>query len=104
MTESVIQMGIALALVLFLIFVFAFIQKKRLKSSGLISLVAYHSFGNKTGVAALKIGKEILIVGITPTDFKLLKTFDEKNLEQEEIGNIMSNVERLKKIKEGLNG
>ncbi len=104
MTETSVQMGIALAFVIFLIFIIASVYKKRQKSSGLMSLVAYQSLGPKKGVAALKIGREILILGITPTDFRLLKTFDEKDVEPDEIGNIIDKVERLRRIKEGIDG
>lgn len=104
MTETSVQMGIALAFVIFLIFIIAFVYKKRQKSSGLMSLVAYQSLGPKKGVAALKIGREILILGITPADFRLLKTFDEKDFESDEIRNIIDKVERLRRIKEGIDG
>ncbi len=78
MTETLMQMVISLIFVILLIFLAAFVYKKKQRKSGLISLVEYLSIGPKKGVAALKIGREILILGITPTDFRLLKTLKEE--------------------------
>ena len=100
MIGTFLQMGAALVFVIFLIFAFAFLYKKRQKGSGLINLLAYQSFGQKMGVAALKIGGEILVLGITPTDFKLLKKMDEKDFQMDEVKNIADKVKKLKKIKE----
>jgi flagellar biogenesis protein FliO len=78
MTSLVGQISIVLSFIILLIFIAALINKKRQKGSGLISIVEYFSFGPKRGIAALKVGKEILIVGITLNEFRLLKTLDEK--------------------------
>ena len=72
------QVSIALSFIILLIFIAALVYKKRQKGSGLISIVEYFSFGPKRGIAALKVGKEILIVGITLNEFRLLKTLDEE--------------------------
>jgi flagellar biogenesis protein FliO len=76
MTELVLQMIAALAFVVLLIFLMAFVYRKRGKGAGLISLVSYQSIGQKMGVAAVKIGGEIFVLGVTPTDFKLLKRIE----------------------------
>lgn len=102
MTGVYIQMFAALILVILLIYAFAFIYKKKQKGSDLISLVAYQSFGQKMGVAALKIGNEILVLGITPTDFKLLRKMDGGNYQAQEISDITDKVRKLKRIKEGI--
>ncbi len=77
MSDAYLQMIISLTAVITLIFVLAYGFKKRRKGVGFMRLVEYLSFGPKRGVAALKIGKEVLIIGVTPTDFRLLKTVDE---------------------------
>jgi flagellar biogenesis protein FliO len=68
-----LQMVIALAFVIFLIIAFSFLYRKKQKAAGFISPIAYHSFGQKMGIAALRIGDEILVLGVTPTDMKLLR-------------------------------
>jgi flagellar biogenesis protein FliO len=72
------QISIALIFVILLILATALVYKKRYKGSGLISVEEYLSFGPKRGIAAFKVGREILIVGITPYEFRLLKTLDEE--------------------------
>ncbi len=71
-----------LVFVIILIFLASYIYKKRQRKSGLMSLVEYTSIGPKKGVAALKVGKEILILGVTPTNLGLLKTFKDENFSE----------------------
>ena len=78
MTSLFGQISIVISFITLLIFIAALIYKKRQKGSGLISIIEYFSFGPKRGIAALKVGKEILIVGITLNEFRLLKTLDEE--------------------------
>ena len=100
MTAMIFQMVLALAFVLFLIFAVSLIYRKRQKASTLINLVAYHSFGQKMGIAALKVGDEILVLGMTPTDMKLLKKIHDDDAATQETGSIADKVKRLKRIKE----
>jgi flagellar biogenesis protein FliO len=100
MTAMILQMVLALAFVLFLIFSVSLIYRKRQKASTLINLVAYHSFGQKMGIAALKVGDEILVLGMTPTDMKLLKKIHDDGAATQETGSIADKVKRLKRIKE----
>lgn len=97
-----LQMVAALALVIFLIYAFAFAYKKKQNGSGLIKLLAYQALGQKMGIAALKIDNEILVFGVTPTDFKLIKKIDGRNYQTEEVSSISDKIMRLRKIKEGL--
>jgi flagellar biogenesis protein FliO len=46
-----------------------------------MSIIGYQAVGPKKGVAALKVGREVLILGVTPNDMRLLKTFREDELE-----------------------
>ena len=78
MTSFLGQISIVLSFIILLIFVASLVYKKRRKGSGIISIVEYFSFGPKRGIAALKVGNEILIVGITLSEFRLLKTLDEE--------------------------
>jgi flagellar biogenesis protein FliO len=97
MIETYIQMAIALVFVILLIFGIGFILRKRQDRFGFMSVVGYQSLGPKKGVAALKIGKEILILGVTSNDMRLLKVFKEGELELKEIQSFQSKLERFKK-------
>ncbi|MGC2064273.1 MAG: flagellar biosynthetic protein FliO [Thermodesulfovibrionales bacterium] len=106
MSEMALQMFTALALVILLILGFGFFYRKRHKGNDLISVVTYQSLGQKIGIAAVKVGGEILVLGITPNDFKLLQRFDADSSEQGPVkaAGISGRMERLKKIKEGIDG
>lgn len=106
MSELALQMVTALALVLILILGFGFFYRKRQKGTGLISVVAYQSLGQKIGIAAVKVGREILVLGVTPNDFKLLKRFDAGSLDRKPLKTAApgERMERLKKLKEGIDG
>ncbi len=86
MTGTYIHMAAALAFVILLILAGGFFLKKRQNRFGLMSIVGYQSFGPKKGVAALKIGKEILILGVTQNEMRLLRVFKDGELELSETG------------------
>ncbi|MBI5741928.1 MAG: FliO/MopB family protein [Nitrospirae bacterium] len=81
MTGAYVQMAAALVFVVLLIVATAFIFKKKQAGTGFMSIVGYQPFGPKKGVAALRVGKEVLILGVTPNEMRLLKTFGEGELE-----------------------
>jgi len=103
MIGNYIQMSIALVLVIGLILVIGMAMKKRQAKSALMTVLTYQSFGPKKGIAALKIGSEILLVGITSTDLKLLKTYDENELDPELVRDINEKLNKLRNIKKLLN-
>jgi flagellar biogenesis protein FliO len=97
----------ALILVIVLILGMSLIYKKKRKSSGLIELIEYRSFGQKLAIAAMKINKHIFILGITPNDMKVLDKVDEGVLTAipntgEPNPCISEKIKRLQKIKEEL--
>ncbi|MGB9715103.1 MAG: FliO/MopB family protein [Thermodesulfovibrionales bacterium] len=98
-----IQVIFALLSVIGLIFVFGYLLKKRQGRPSLINVLAYHSFGQRKGIAALKVGAEILLLGITPTDIKLLKTLEEDVFTPEVSKDISDKLSRLNNIKKLLN-
>lgn len=102
MTETTFQMVFALAFVIFLIYAISFIYRKKHKSMNLINLVSYHSFGQKMGVAAVKVGNEILVLGVTPTDMKLLKKMPDLQSAKQEVTSIAGRVQKLRRMKEAL--
>jgi flagellar biogenesis protein FliO len=96
MTGTYIQIVIALVFVLLLIIATGFILRKKQNRPGLMHIVGYQSFGPKKGVAALKVGKEILILGVTSNEMRLLKAFGEGELELPEEEAFHRKFERFK--------
>ena len=96
-------MAVALTVVIGLIIIIAIVLKKKQSKSPLMTVLSYQSFGPRKGIAALKIGAEILLVGITSTDLKLLKTFDENELDPELVKDIDEKLSKLRNIKKLLN-
>lgn len=78
MTAAYIQTVLALLFVLVLIFAGAYFMKKKQVRGGFMSIVGYQPIGPKKGVAALKVGREVLILGISANDMRLLKTMPEE--------------------------
>ncbi len=74
MIELYLQMGIALVLVTGLIAVLGIALRKRQGQGGLMKVIGYQSLGPKKGIAMVKVGAEVLLVGVTANDIKLLKT------------------------------
>lgn len=93
--------------VVLLILGVSFIYKKKRGTSRLIDLIEYRSFGQKMAVAAMKINKDIYILGITPNDMKVIEKLNEDaiglspktEVHQE---NISEKIKRLRQIKEEL--
>ncbi len=97
MTGTYIQMAGALTFVLLLIFGAAYVVRKKQNRLDLMSLISYQNIGPKKGVAALKIGREVLILGVTTNEVRLLKTFQDDELDLDESGGFQSKLERFKK-------
>jgi len=81
MTGSYIQMAAALLFVIFLIVAAGYFLKRKQNRFGFMSIIGYQTVGPKKGVAALKVGREVLILGVTSNDIRLLKIFKEDELE-----------------------
>ena len=97
----------ALGFVVMLIAATAFAYKKRQPGvPGFFHLVAYHPFGPRRGVAALRVGQEVLVLGLTNTDLKLLRVLDADKAQASPASPPVPEdiVSRLRKIKEGLDG
>jgi flagellar biogenesis protein FliO len=97
MTGTYIQMAGALTFVLLLIFGAAYMVRKKQNRLDLMRVISYQNIGPKKGVAALKIGKEVLILGVTTNEVRLLKTFQENELDLDEVEGFNSKFERFKK-------
>ena len=96
MTGTYIQMAGALTLVLLLIFGVAYIVRKKQNRVDLMSVISYQNIGPKKGVAALRIGKEVLILGVTTNEVRLLKTFQDEELDLGEAESFHSKLDRFK--------
>jgi len=107
---SYLQMALALILVIGLIVALGFVAKKKQGPEGLMKIVGYQSLGQKKGIAAVKIGQEVLLVAVTATDLKLLKTFDyaedenvrNKPSQQTSVAAAADNLMKLKALKDTL--
>ena len=84
MTGAYIQMIAAFIFVVILIFAAGSILKKKQNRCKLMSVIGYQSVGPKKSVTALKIGKEVLILGVTANDMRLLRVFKENELDLSE--------------------
>lgn len=97
MTGTYIQMLGALTFVLLLIYGAAYMFRKKQNRMDLMSVISYQNIGPKKGVAALKIGKEVLILGVTTNEVRLLKAFQATELDLDETGDFHGKLERFKK-------
>jgi flagellar biogenesis protein FliO len=104
MTELLLHTGAALAFVILLIAAAAWAYRKRKPGApGMLGLVAYQPFGPRRGVAAVRVGREVLILGVTNSDLKLFRVLDAAGFE-EGGGGAHDRLRRLRRIKEGLDG
>ncbi len=74
MMDLYLHMGFALILVSGLIFLLGLFVKKKQDKSSLMKIMGYQSLGPKKGMAMVKVGQEVLLLGVTANDVKLLKT------------------------------
>lgn len=96
MTGTYIQMSAALIFVILLIVAAGYVMKKKQNRFGIMNLISYQPFGPKRGVAALKVGKEVLILGMTQTEMRLLKSFNEEELDLSKPEGFQVKLNRLK--------
>ena len=96
MTGSYIQMAAALLFVIFLIVAAGYVLKRKQNRFGFMSIIGYQAVGPKKGVAALKVGREVLILGVTSNDMRLLKTFKEDELELTESGSFQNKFDKFR--------
>ncbi|MDA8168181.1 MAG: flagellar biosynthetic protein FliO [Nitrospiraceae bacterium] len=80
MIQMYLQMAVSLIAVVGLIYLISNFMKKRQGRPGLFKMLSYQPLGPKKGVAALKLGREVLLFSITATDLKLLRIYDEHKL------------------------
>jgi flagellar biogenesis protein FliO len=76
MMDLYLHMGLALILVSGLIFLLGLFLKKKQEKVSLMKVMGYQSLGPKKGMAMVKVGQEVLLLGVTANDVKLLKTLN----------------------------
>lgn len=103
MTDLSVRIALALGVVVGMILIFGLFLRKRQTKRGLLNVIAYQSFGPRKGIAAIKIGKEVLLIGVTSTDLKLLKTCQENDIETDLVRHISDKVSSLRNLRERLN-
>lgn len=102
MSDLYFQVITALGAVLGLIFLLAFFIRKRQVRDEIMKVIAYHPLGTRKGIAAMKVGEEVLLLGVTPSDIKLLRRYNASDIETEGIREISKKVMTLRRLKEGL--
>jgi len=104
MTDIILQMIFALMFVGGIIALLGLVLKKNQSRDGLMKVLEYKSLGQKKGIAVVQVGKETLLLAVTPTDIKLLKTLNEPAeepaaAETQEKAQTMDFSDKLKKLK-----
>ncbi|VAX29961.1 hypothetical protein MNBD_NITROSPIRAE02-1262 [hydrothermal vent metagenome] len=103
MMDETLKIIVSLAFIVGLILVVAWFMKKRTGAgSEILKTLGYLNLGPRKGIAIIKAGEEILLVGITANDLKLLKTLPESALENE-LKTLKDNIQQIKSFKELLN-
>lgn len=85
MMDSYIQMLFAFGAVSGLLLIFyGFAMRRRQAEKGLINIIAYRVLDPRRGVAVavMKIGEELLFIGVTPNDMKVLKTLPDSEMRE----------------------
>lgn len=81
--DSYLQMIFAFGVVIGLLFIlYGIAIKRRQLEKGLINIIAYKVLDHRRGVAVavMKIGSELLFIGVTPSDMKVLRTVKDTEL------------------------
>ena len=101
MTEELLRVGFSLILVVGLIVVVArFLQNRTNgQAPGPLKTLGYMSLGPRRGIAVIKAGKEVLLIGVTPTDLKLLKSIEEDQFDMD-LKTMKENIEHIRTLKD----
>ncbi|RME65004.1 MAG: hypothetical protein D6778_07005 [Nitrospirae bacterium] len=106
MTLELLKIVWALATVIVLVYVFAKLlgRKQYPGPSGLpVKSIGYIGLGPRRGIAVLKAGREVLLVGLTQTEIRLLRAYPEEEFLREK-GPIERKTEQANGFKRFLQG
>ncbi len=103
MTLELLKIGLSLVFVLAIITIGSKILMNRMGATQnqFIKTLAFLSLGPRKAIAVLKAGKEIILIGVTPNDLKLIKAYPEEEFATELQG-LKKNINHLKGLKEAL--
>ena len=102
MITAYVQMTIALAAVIGLILLMSFFLKRKQATAGMMKVVGYQALGQRKGLVAVKVGEEVLLLGVTSTDVRLLKTYGQGELKAEPVREPGEKLKKLRLLKESL--
>lgn len=104
MTGYLLETFAALAAVVGLIGLLSYLYRKRQAAPSPMKVVAYQSLGPRKGVAALRVAGQILLLGVTQNECRLLKTFTEEEFGAAEGAGVNDRIDRLRRLKGEMNG
>jgi len=103
MITAYLQMAFALAAVIGLIVLVGFFLKKRQTTGSMMKIVGHQSLGPRKGLIAVKVGTEVLLLGVTSSDVRLLRTYDSDDIKAEPVAKESGDkLKKLKQLKETL--
>ncbi|RMG69720.1 MAG: hypothetical protein D6710_08410 [Nitrospirae bacterium] len=103
MSGELIKIGLSLAFVLTLILVGLRIFLGRVSSTQnhLIKTLGFLNLGPRKAIAVVKAGKEVILIGVTANDLKLIKAYPEDAFSTE-LEALKNNISKIKGLKEAL--
>jgi flagellar biogenesis protein FliO len=100
MMDSTLSFTTALIGLILSIAVFGVLYRRKQKQSNIINLIAYQSLGSKKGVAVIRVGNEILVIGVVPNGITVLKTLAAKEVLETMDEASSEQMEKLRQLKE----
>jgi flagellar biogenesis protein FliO len=76
MIYAYLQMLIALAAVIGLIVLVGYFLRKKQATGSMMKILGYQPIGPRKGIVAVKVCDDVLLLSLTATDLRLLKTYD----------------------------
>jgi flagellar biogenesis protein FliO len=98
--DSTLSFMTALIGLILSIALFGVLYRRKQKQSNIINLVAYQSMGSKKGVAVLRVGNEILVLGVVSNGITVLKTLAAKEVLETVEESSSEQMEKLRRLKE----
>ncbi len=103
MTMELLKIGLSLLFVLALIVIGSRVLMSRIGAgqSQFIKTLGFLNLGPRKAIAVVKAGKEVILIGVTPNDLKLIKAYPEEEFATELQG-LKRNINHLKVLKDTL--
>jgi flagellar biogenesis protein FliO len=100
MISAYLQMLFALGVVVGLIFLAGFFLKKRQTTGGVMKVLAFQHLGPRKGLVAVKVCDEVLLLSVTATDLRLLKTYEADEFKPEPGMEVTDKLHTVKSLRE----